>query len=130
MRNVTMSGLGRASVIVEAGEHSGTRIQARVAVEHGRPVILTDFVANETKWGQALKDRPGVYVAGGTAEVLDIVERVLHEDDGDALEILAPWTGTSGRPLTSTGLTRSPQIEQFSSARPAVICETSSGSRL
>lgn len=93
MRSVTMSGLGRASVIVEAGEHSGTRIQARVAVEHGRPVILTDFVANETKWGQALKDRPGVYVAGGTAEVLDIVERVLHEDDGDALEILAPSTG-------------------------------------
>ena len=44
MRNVTMSGLGRASIIVEASEHSGTRIQARVAVEHGRPVILTDFV--------------------------------------------------------------------------------------
>ena len=44
MRNATMSGLGRASVIVEAGEYSGTRIQARVGVEHGRPVILTDRV--------------------------------------------------------------------------------------
>jgi DNA protecting protein DprA len=93
MRNVTMSGLGRASVIVEAGEHSGTRIQARVGVEHGRPVILTDFVATGTKWGQAMKDRAGVYVAGGTAEVMDIVEQVLHEDDSDVPEVLAPSVG-------------------------------------
>jgi DNA processing protein len=93
MRNVTMSGLGRASVIVEAGEHSGTRIQARVGVEHGRPVILTDFVADGTNWGQAMRDRPGVYVAGGTAEVMDIVEQVLHEDDSDGPEVLAPSTG-------------------------------------
>ena len=93
MRNVTMSGLGRASVIVEAGEHSGTRIQARVGVEHGRPVILTDFVANDTNWGQAMRDRPGVYVAGGTAEVMDIIEQVLHEDDSDGPEVLAPSTG-------------------------------------
>ena len=64
-----------------------------MAVEHGRAVILTDFVANATKWGQAMKDRPGVYVAGGTAEVMDIVERVLHEDASDGLEVLAPSTG-------------------------------------
>lgn len=70
MRNVTMSGLGRASVIVEASEHSGTRIQARVAVEHGRPVILTDLVVKATKWGKALRDRPGVYVVGSTADVM------------------------------------------------------------
>jgi len=93
MRNVTMSGLGRASIIVEAGEHSGTRIQARVAVEHGRPVILTDFVAKTTKWGQAMEGRPGVYVAGGTAEVMDIVEQVLNEDSSDGLEVLAPSIG-------------------------------------
>jgi DNA processing protein len=93
MRNVTMSGLGRASVIVEAGEHSGTRIQARVGVEHGRPVILTDFVVNGTRWGRAMKGRPGVYVAGGIAEVMDIVEQVLREDDSDVPEVLAPSTG-------------------------------------
>jgi DNA processing protein len=93
MRNVTMSGLGRASVIVEAGEHSGTRIQARVAIEHGRPVILTDFVVKATKWGQAMQDRPGVYVANGTAEVMGIVEQVLDENESDALEVFAPSTG-------------------------------------
>lgn len=93
MRNVTMSGLGRASIIVEASERSGTRIQARVAVEHGRPVILTDIVVKATKWGRALTERPGVYVAGGTAEVMDIVKHVLDESTDDALDILAPATG-------------------------------------
>jgi DNA protecting protein DprA len=89
MRNVTMSGLGRASVIVEAGEHSGTRIQARVAVEHGRPVILTDFVVNSTKWGKALQDRPGVYVAGSTADVMGIVEVIVEASRSDDLAVLA-----------------------------------------
>jgi DNA processing protein len=92
MRNIVMSGLGRASIIVEAGERSGTRIQARVAVEHGRPVILTDFVVNATKWGQALRHRPGVYVAGSTGEVMDIVEQVLDDNARDELEVLTPST--------------------------------------
>jgi DNA processing protein len=93
MRNITMSGLGNASVIIDAGEHSGTRIQARVAVEHGRPVILTDFVVKATEWGRAMKDRPGVYVASGTAEVMDIVEQVLDERRSDHRTALAPLVG-------------------------------------
>ncbi|WP_208611747.1 DNA-processing protein DprA [Mycobacterium paraffinicum] len=88
MRNVTMSGLGRASVIVEAGEHSGARIQARVAVEHGRPVILTDHVVNETKWGKALEGRPGVYVAGSTADVMGIVELLIADSRSRDLAVL------------------------------------------
>jgi DNA processing protein len=77
LRNATMSGLGYASVIVEAGEHSGTRVQARAALAHGRPVILTDTVAAGTQWGQALTGRPGVYVASGTADVLGLVEELI-----------------------------------------------------
>jgi DNA processing protein len=80
MRNVTMSGLGRASIIVEAGERSGTRVLARAAVEHGRAVILTDAVVNATDWGKQLVGRPGVYVAGSTSEVMSIVESIVAED--------------------------------------------------
>jgi DNA processing protein len=80
MRNVTMSGLGKASIIVEAGERSGTRVLARAAVEHGRAVILTDVVVNATQWGKQLADRPGVYVAGSTSEVMNIVESIVAED--------------------------------------------------
>lgn len=88
MRNATMSGLGVASVVVEAGEHSGARIQARVAVEHGRPVILTDLVVNRTQWGRELRDRPGVFVAGSTAEVMRIVDRIVELIAEPALPVL------------------------------------------
>jgi DNA processing protein len=80
MRNVTMSGLGKASIIVEAGEHSGTRTLARAALGHGRPVILTDVVVNATQWGKQLVGRPGVYVAASNSEVLRIVESLVAED--------------------------------------------------
>lgn len=93
MRNVTMSGLGRASIIVEASERSGTRIQARVAIEHGRPVILTNLVADGTKWGRAMEGRPGVYVARDLHELMDIVDQVLSEDNSDMVEVLAPSMG-------------------------------------
>ncbi len=77
MRNAVMSGYSRATIVVEAGEHSGARIQARQAVAHGRPVILTDLVVRANNWPAELLDRPGVYVAGSTAEVIEAAEHVL-----------------------------------------------------
>jgi DNA processing protein len=76
MRNAVMSGYGRATIVVEAGEHSGARIQARQAVAHGRPVILTDLVVAATKWPVELIGRPGVHVANSTAEIMSIVEDI------------------------------------------------------
>jgi DNA processing protein len=76
MRNAVMSGYGVASVIVEASEHSGARIQARLAVEHGRPVILTDGVVEATVWGRELTGQPDVHVASSTAQVIDIVTEI------------------------------------------------------
>ncbi|MGI8702047.1 MAG: DNA-processing protein DprA [Nocardioidaceae bacterium] len=80
MRNAVMSGYSRATVVVEAGENSGARAQARMAVEHGRPVILTDQVVSANEWAQALVDRPGVFVATGLAEVMSRVHEVLDRD--------------------------------------------------
>jgi DNA processing protein len=80
MRNAVMSAYGLATVVVEAGETSGARIQARLAVEHGRPVILTRAVAAATTWGQALIGRPGVHVADAPARVIDIVHHVMDLD--------------------------------------------------
>lgn len=89
MRNAIMSGLGRATIVVEAGEHSGARIQARKAVEHGRPVILTDLVVQATDWGRELLARPGVFHARSPEEALEQVEQVLTPVDFDAGELLA-----------------------------------------
>ncbi|MEV6774338.1 DNA-processing protein DprA [Nocardia sp. NPDC051030] len=79
MRNALMSGYGLATIVCEAGEHSGARIQARKAVEHGRPVILTDRVVAATTWARELAQRPGVWVASGTQEVADIIGSIRQQ---------------------------------------------------
>jgi len=80
LRHAVMSGYGRASVVIEARETSGARIQAWLAVEHGRPVILTTSVVDGTSWGAALARRPGVWVARTAAGVMDSVRQVLDVD--------------------------------------------------
>lgn len=81
LRNAAMSGYGQATVVVEAGEKSGARAQARMAVEHGRPVILVDQVVSANEWAKALVDRPGVYVARGYDEALEHIRAVLDKED-------------------------------------------------
>ncbi|MFG1640805.1 DNA-processing protein DprA [Amycolatopsis sp. NPDC049252] len=90
MRNATMSGYGLATVVVEAGETSGTRVQARLAVEHGRAVILTDSVVQQNTWAQKLEGRPGVHCVSGLKDVTEIVRKVISErrDVADAMKQL------------------------------------------
>lgn len=93
MRNTVMSGYGAATIVVEAGKHSGARIQARRAVAHGRPVILTDLVVKANKWPAELIGRPGVYVAGSLAETMSIVESITNRP----AEINALFAVAAGR---------------------------------
>jgi DNA processing protein len=79
MRNATMSGYGLATVVVEAGEHSGARAQARMAVEHGRPVILTEMVVDRNEWAKALVGRPGIHVASSLRSLLGVVDGLIEE---------------------------------------------------
>jgi DNA processing protein len=88
MRNATMSGYGLATVVVEAGEQSGARVQARLAVEHGRPVILTDLVVGRNNWARALVGRPGVQVARGVREAANLIDDLMAERARVAAELL------------------------------------------
>jgi DNA processing protein len=74
MRNAVMSGYVTATVVIEAGEHSGTRIQARNAVEHGRLVLLANGVVRTNAWAQALLGQPGVREVAGLSDVLKALE--------------------------------------------------------
>lgn len=80
MRNATMSAYGRATIVVEAAEHSGARIQARLAVAHGRPVVVMNAVVHGTNWGARLRDQPGVYVADSPEHAVDQVEEIMRSD--------------------------------------------------
>lgn len=77
-RNGTMSAYCRATVIVAAGPRSGTRIQARKAVEHGRPVILLRSVLEGNDWAGELLDRPDVQVADDVDEVLAVLDDIVR----------------------------------------------------
>ncbi len=63
-RNVTMSALTEASIIVEAGETSGTLIQARAALQQGRKVFILDncFRNPNLKWPEHLAKKGGIRV--------------------------------------------------------------------
>jgi DNA processing protein len=93
MRNASMSGYGLATIVIEAGENSGTRIQARKAMEHGRPVILTSEVAGSTTWGAALSTVPGVHVVSSMAELASAVKLVrdAYADVKKTIAELAVW---------------------------------------
>lgn len=76
LRNALISGYGLATIVVEAGEYSGSRIPARLAHESGRPVILTEQVASTTTWGSALRGRPGVFVVNSMDELAGVVREI------------------------------------------------------
>jgi DNA processing protein len=63
-RNVTMSALTEATVIVEAGETSGTMIQARAALQQGRKLFILDscFKNKKLSWPQRFADRGAIRV--------------------------------------------------------------------
>lgn len=64
-RNVTMSALTEATIIVEAGETSGTLVQARAALRQGRKLFILDscFHKEGLTWPQRFEKRGGIRVA-------------------------------------------------------------------
>lgn len=78
MRNAVMSGYAAATVVVEAPWRSGARIQARLALQHGRPVVMPRDLL-EHDWAREYAERPGVYVVDSTDELLAVVEELVAE---------------------------------------------------
>lgn len=74
-RNAVMSGFARATVVVEASHTSGARMQARLALEHGRPVFLMKSLLTH-KWAQSFAERPGAYVVASGEEIVAHLTRL------------------------------------------------------
>ncbi len=71
-RNITMAALSEATVIVEAGETSGTRTQAKACIDQHKKLILLPEVAENTTWGKKFLDE-GAVEAHSVADVLSII---------------------------------------------------------
>lgn len=98
-RNTIMSAYSLASVIVEANEHSGTRTQAREALAHGRPVVISEQVATTTEWGAALAGEPAVSIAATPDDVIRQVATIMKRQRlmEAWLESLATYLPASSR---------------------------------
>jgi DNA processing protein len=71
-RNVVTSGLSQGTVVIEAGATSGAKMQARLALEHGKKVFLLKSLATRQPWARD-------YIAKrGAIEVADVGEVIRH----------------------------------------------------
>jgi DNA processing protein len=72
-RNVVTSGMGQGTVVIEASSTSGAKMQARLAIEHGKLVFLIASLVTSHKWARSYLGRPRVYEV---SDVDDIIRRL------------------------------------------------------
>jgi DNA processing protein len=77
MRNAVMSGLALGTIIIEASHTSGARVQARLALAHGRSVFIARELLDQD-WARALGARPGTKVFGTPQEITAALERSME----------------------------------------------------
>jgi DNA processing protein len=78
LRNAVMSGMSIGTVVVEAGETSGARMQARLALEHGKRVLLLESLVMKQEWAKQYAKRPGATVVKSADKIVDLVEELVR----------------------------------------------------
>jgi DNA processing protein len=56
-RNVVMSGMGQGTAVVEASATSGAKMQARIALAHGKRVFLPTRLLRQSEWARRYLER-------------------------------------------------------------------------
>lgn len=78
MRNVVMSGMGIGTVVVEASRTSGAKMQARLALDHGKRLFLLEPLVMQEAWARDYSERPGAMVVRSVDDVLAALESDLR----------------------------------------------------
>ncbi|MEU4554017.1 DNA-processing protein DprA [Micromonospora violae] len=77
MRNVVMSGMAMGTVVVEASATSGAKMQARLALEHGKRLFLLDSLVESQEWARKYAQRPGVSIVRDLDDVLAVLVKLV-----------------------------------------------------
>jgi DNA processing protein len=83
-RNVTMSGIAQGTVVIEAGATSGAKMQARIALEHGKKVFLIRSLTESQEWARRYVEERGAIAVedvDAVATALSPVERIRADDE-------------------------------------------------
>ncbi len=70
-RNVVTSGLSQGTVVIEASNTSGAKMQARFALEHGKRVFLVSRLVTSQPWARGYVDGRGAIEVRTVDDVLD-----------------------------------------------------------
>lgn len=77
-RNIVMSGMAAGTVVVEASATSGAKMQARLALEHGKRLFLPETLVASQEWAASYATRPGVTVVTDPADILDELVKIVE----------------------------------------------------
>ena len=83
-RNVVTSGISQGTVVIEATGTSGAKMQARLALEHGKKVFLIHSLVTKQPWARDYVDKRGAIEVESVDEVsaqLAAPERVRQATD-------------------------------------------------
>jgi DNA processing protein len=69
-RNVVTSGMGQGTVVIEASKTSGAKMQARLALEHGKRVFLVSRLVTSQPWAQKYVEQRGAIEIKSVEDVL------------------------------------------------------------
>ncbi len=69
-RNVTASGISQGTVVIEASSTSGAKMQARIALEHGKKVFLIRSLVMSQPWARDYVANRGAIEVGDVGEVI------------------------------------------------------------
>ncbi len=69
-RNVVTSGMSQGTVVIEASQTSGAKMQARLALEHGKRVFLVSRLVTSQPWAQKYVEDRGAIEIRSVEDVL------------------------------------------------------------
>jgi len=72
-RNVVTSGMSQGTVVIEASATSGAKMQARLAIEHGKQVFLLHSLVTEREWARRYLQRPRVHEVNDVADIVRLL---------------------------------------------------------
>jgi DNA processing protein len=70
-RNVVMSGMAQGTAVVEASSTSGARMQARLALEHGKKVFLLRSLVTAQPWARKFVAERGAVEVSAVSEIVE-----------------------------------------------------------
>ena len=116
IRNRTLSGMSVGVLVIEAGEHSGTRITARCAMEQNRDVYaVPGNVTNKNAWGPNTLIKQGAKLTATWEDVWEDLPsqvRVALEDEAAAGRSAESGAGVGASLFGEAGLLGLPEQER------------------